>query len=136
MQIPATFRFDSRQMTANNSSRTNPIVDLEPKDNRSQTDYLSVRDASDNIASSSDLSLGLLTRSSEIAANAELTGDNGDNVLRGTDSADVLRGLGGNDRLFGRGRGDQLFGDAGNDTLFGESGNDTLFGGGNRDRLE
>lgn len=142
MQIPATLRFDSRQMTDNNSSRPK-YDDLDTENNQSQIpDYLPVRDA-DYIANTAVVSAGL--RIGGIRGSAELTGDNRNNVLRGTADADVLRGLGGNDRLFGGGGDDTLIGggnrdrlegQGGDDQLFGNSGRDTLIGGDGQDSLE
>ncbi len=67
---------------------------------------------------------------------ATITGDAGDNVLRGTQRADSIRGLAGNDILRGRLGGDRLSGDDGNDILRGDEGNDTLDGGGGANALD
>ncbi len=66
---------------------------------------------------------------------ATIRGDNGNNVLRGTESIDKLLGLGGNDRLLGRGGNDTLIGGSGNDVIFGLLGNDLLRGGTGNDLL-
>lgn len=65
----------------------------------------------------------------------DLMGNNGNNVLRGTNRSDDIFGLGGNDRLIGRGGNDDLFGGDGNDILRGGSGNDDLIGGAGQDIL-
>ena len=63
-------------------------------------------------------------------------GDNGNNVIFGTDLADQLSGLGGSDILWGRGGDDQLDGGSGGDKLWGGSGNDELDGGRGNDILD
>jgi Ca2+-binding RTX toxin-like protein len=57
---------------------------------------------------------------------ANITGDNNNNVLNGTTSNDVIRGLGGNDTLAGLDGDDTLIGGLGNDSLTGGVGNDTF----------
>lgn len=55
-------------------------------------------------------------------------GNNGNNLLIGTDEADILVGNGGNDTLEG-GKGNDLFnGGSGNDRIAGEEGDDLLVG--------
>jgi VCBS repeat-containing protein len=66
---------------------------------------------------------------------AEQTGDNGNNIITGSEAADILNGLGGNDTLNGNGGDDTLNGGEGNDTLNGGAGNDTLNGGDGADTL-
>ncbi|MCG8542614.1 MAG: peroxidase, partial [Alphaproteobacteria bacterium] len=56
-------------------------------------------------------------------------GDNGDNVLDGSDGRDLLLGERGDDVLTGNGHEDQLVGGRGSDTLDGGSGDDVLEGG-------
>ncbi|WP_321336316.1 DUF5801 repeats-in-toxin domain-containing protein [Breoghania sp.] len=63
------------------------------------------------------------------AYNDLITGNSGDNVIKGGDGNDRLGGLGGNDTVLGGEGDDKLFGDGGNDTLEGGEGNDTLTGG-------
>ncbi|WP_321504556.1 Ig-like domain-containing protein [Breoghania sp.] len=63
------------------------------------------------------------------AYNDLITGNSGDNVIKGGDGNDRLGGLGGNDTVIGGEGNDTLFGDGGNDTLEGGEGNDTLTGG-------
>jgi hypothetical protein len=53
-----------------------------------------------------------------------ITGTNGNDVLRGTAKADRINGRGGNDRLSGRGGADTLVGGPGRDSLDGGAGND------------
>ena len=60
---------------------------------------------------------------------ATINGDNGDNVIHGTDEADILNGFGGFDQLFGRGGDDALNGGDGGDNLYGGPGADILDGG-------
>lgn len=64
-----------------------------------------------------------------------LTGDDGDNALRGSALVDVVFGLGGNDSINGLGGNDYLDGGDGNDELYGGGGNDTLIGGNGDDTL-
>ncbi|WP_163665352.1 cadherin domain-containing protein [Adonisia turfae] len=72
-------------------------------------------------------------------------GDEGNNVLNGTNSSNQLLGLSGNDRLKGMAGADLLEGGTGNDWLYGGkgqdllkggAGNDWLYGGKGQDRLE
>ncbi len=55
---------------------------------------------------------------------ANVTGDNNNNILNGTTSNDVISGLGGNDTLSGLDGNDSLIGGFGNDSLTGGVGND------------
>ena len=63
-------------------------------------------------------------------------GDDGDNVLVGSDLPDALFGETGNDQLSGAGGSDSLYGGIGNDVLQGNDGNDHLFGEDGADILE
>jgi Ca2+-binding RTX toxin-like protein len=73
-----------------------------------------------------------------------ISGENGDDELRGLGRADDLFGGNGEDRLLGNAGGDDLFGENGDDALkgggddddlFGGNGGDTLRGGGDQDEL-
>ena len=66
---------------------------------------------------------------------ATISGNAGNNVLRGTSKADKIYGYGGNDALFGLAGNDILYGGSGNDVLTGGAGNDKLYGGAGRDAL-
>ncbi|MCB1366338.1 MAG: M10 family metallopeptidase C-terminal domain-containing protein [Rhodobacteraceae bacterium] len=70
---------------------------------------------------------------------AQITGDNGDNVLIGlsvaANHANTINGNGGNDTISGGGGDDILNGDAGNDTINGGSENDQINGGTGDDTL-
>jgi len=80
-----------------------------------------------------------------MAATNTITGTAGNDAnLSGTDQADLIRGLSGNDNLFGYdnddtlfggGNTDRLYGGSQNDWLLGENGTDTLFGGDGDDTL-
>jgi len=59
---------------------------------------------------------------------AEVTGNLGNNFLRGSSAPENFLGLEGNDRIIGGGGFDALFGGAGNDWLEGGAGNDYLVG--------
>ena len=61
------------------------------------------------------------------------TGNDLNNVIRGTDTVNVLIGGAGNDSLFGNGGNDSLFGGIGNDSLDGGLGADLLEGGDGND---
>jgi Ca2+-binding RTX toxin-like protein len=58
---------------------------------------------------------------------ANITGNDSNNVLNGTTSNDVISGLGGNDALSGFNGNDVLIGGSGSDTFTGGAGNDTIF---------
>ena len=60
-------------------------------------------------------------------------GDDGDNLLKGTDRDDILRGHGGKDSLFGFKGDDCLDGGEGNDRIFAGEGDDTVLGGAGND---
>ncbi|MEP7350572.1 MAG: cadherin domain-containing protein [Sphingorhabdus sp.] len=73
------------------------------------------------------------------------TGNNLDNVIKGSGSDNMLFGLGGADTINGNDGEDRLYGGDGNDilnggnerdALFGEAGNDTLVGGADGDQLD
>jgi Ca2+-binding RTX toxin-like protein len=68
------------------------------------------------------------------AQSETITGNIGDNVIRGEGGKDTLRGGGGDDKLFGgNGGGNVLSGGAGEDMLRGGNGPDTLNGGSGAD---
>lgn len=72
-----------------------------------------------------------------IAAHAAtVTGDGGNNTLRGTNSNDRIFGLGGDDRLHGRNGDDQVRGGAGSDLVQLGRGRDFAFGGGGIDTVD
>ena len=64
-----------------------------------------------------------------------LTGDTGDNYLRGRRGDDTLRGGDGHDTLIGDPGSDHLYGEDGNDMLMGQNQNDSLDGGDGDDTL-
>lgn len=66
----------------------------------------------------------------------EIGGGNGDDILLGNDGNDILFGFNGNDTLDGGSGDDYLSGGEGVDILFGGEGNDTLVGGPGADLLE
>jgi 5'-nucleotidase len=64
-----------------------------------------------------------------------IRGDEGPNVLTGTNKADVIMGLGGDDVIRGGNAGDVICGGAGDDQISGDNGDDTLLGGFGDDSL-
>jgi RTX calcium-binding nonapeptide repeat (4 copies) len=66
----------------------------------------------------------------------DFSGDEGDDLLLGSEGPDILRGQDGNDFLNGRGGGDLLIGDVGDDVLRAYGGRDRLFGGAGADKLD
>jgi Ca2+-binding RTX toxin-like protein len=64
-----------------------------------------------------------------------IRGRGGNDSLDGGSGRDTVEAGNGNDRVTGGGGADWLAGDAGRDTLSGGTGDDTLFGGSGRDRL-
>ena len=66
----------------------------------------------------------------------ELTGDSGNNWIRGAPGNDTIRGGDGHDTLIGARGEDAVWGENGNDTLDGRRGSDTLKGGPGNDTLE
>ena len=64
-----------------------------------------------------------------------ISGDAGNNTLKGTSAANTIQGNGGNDKLFGNGGSDRLYGGTGNDVLTGNAGNDRLYGDSGKDTL-
>ncbi|MDQ8700271.1 S8 family serine peptidase [Hyphomicrobium sp. LHD-15] len=78
----------------------------------------------------------------------EIRGENGDDILHGSDQAngvawvilgalgDIISGGNGNDVIYGYGGDDFLYGDNNSDQLFGGDGNDELYGGTGNDRLD
>ncbi|WP_146054697.1 calcium-binding protein, partial [Methylovulum psychrotolerans] len=60
---------------------------------------------------------------------ATFTGNNKDNIIKGTNTADQIYGNGGNDTLSGLSGSDTIYGGDGDDTLNGGLGNDYLDGG-------
>ena len=59
---------------------------------------------------------------------ADITGDNGNNVITGTVDPDTIAGLGGNDTINGAAGNDVVTGGAGNDLINGAGENDALYG--------
>lgn len=76
------------------------------------------------------------TRVDTLSSVENLTGTNGNDVIRGNSLANSLNGGGGNDWIYGGDGADYLYGGDGNDHLFGEIGIDTLLGGNNNDWLD
>lgn len=67
----------------------------------------------------------------------ELYGDDGDDLLLGSDGLNhIYYGGAGNDTVHGGGGADLLDGGSGQDLLYGESGDDVIFGGDGNDRLD
>jgi Ca2+-binding RTX toxin-like protein len=66
---------------------------------------------------------------------ANLSGEEGSDMLTGGSGADILNGGPGNDTLVGRGGADTLFGGADNDTLIGGDADDQVFGDAGNDRM-
>lgn len=66
---------------------------------------------------------------------ARKIGNNGNNLIVGTNFADQLFGLNGNDVLNGLGGNDQILGGNGHDRIIGGQGDDRLFGGNGHDSL-
>ena len=62
-------------------------------------------------------------------------GNNGNNVIDGSEGRDRLFGLGGNDTISGGADNDRLFGNSGDDVLVGNTGDDTVRGGSGNDLL-
>jgi len=107
-----------------------------------QTNYVSYRDANENVIVTSEPSSWIFkpleivrfgdTADNEISGyqnNDRLYGGLGNDTLKGMDGHDYLEGGAGNDLLYGGEGTDQLYGGAGDDQLVGEGGNDLLFGG-------
>ena len=76
------------------------------------------------------------TRVDTLTSVENLTGTNGNDVIRGNSLANVLNGRGGNDYIYGGSGNDVLYGGDGNDHLFGEAHVDKLFGGNHNDWLD
>lgn len=68
-------------------------------------------------------------------AHNRIGGDNGRDILWGTDAHDLMIGSGGRDRLYGEDGDDDLYGGKGEDRLDGGTGRDVLVGGDGRDTL-
>jgi hypothetical protein len=79
---------------------------------------------------------GNSTRVDTLTSVENLTGTNGNDVIRGNSLANRLNGSGGNDWIYGGSGNDVLYGGDGNDHLFGEAHVDTLFGGNGNDWLD
>ena len=62
-------------------------------------------------------------------------GDDGPDVIRGTNKRDVICPDEGNDRIYGRGGNDYILGGLGRDKLYGGDGNDTFRAWGGNDRV-
>jgi Ca2+-binding RTX toxin-like protein len=67
--------------------------------------------------------------------NANIFGEDGNDMLTGGSGADIINGGTGSDTLLGKGGADSLFGGDGNDTLTGGDGDDQVFGEAGNDRL-
>jgi hypothetical protein len=65
----------------------------------------------------------------------DLRGEEGNDVIQGSDLGDIIYGGDGNDDLYGYGGDDVIYGDAGADELFGGDGADGLDGGGGNDQF-
>lgn len=68
-----------------------------------------------------------------VVAELELTGGEGNDVLKASDSSAVLHGGLGNDGLDGSSQADRIFGEDGDDALKGGAGDDSLEGGAGQD---
>lgn len=66
---------------------------------------------------------------------ATITGNSGDNEIRGTEHADVIYAGGGNDEIDGRGGSDVICAGAGNDEVIADWGFDTITGEGGNDQI-
>ena len=66
---------------------------------------------------------------------ADITGNEGNNLLIGTNDEDTVTGNGGNDFIIGRGGEDELLGGTGNDFIDGGSDDDEIDGGAGNDRI-
>jgi Ca2+-binding RTX toxin-like protein len=69
---------------------------------------------------------GLLVLASGVALAVNIVGNNGPNLLIGTQQADNIAGAAGNDTINARGGNDRAFGDSGTDELNGGEGADFL----------
>ncbi|MGR3792582.1 M10 family metallopeptidase C-terminal domain-containing protein [Vannielia sp. SX4] len=78
---------------------------------------------------------GILTEAEvlALAVAGQIEGDEGPNVLVGTEDDDEIYGFGGDDEIGGFGGDDIMDGGAGNDTMLGGFGTDTLLGGAGND---
>ena len=72
----------------------------------------------------------------DVARFEDVSGGDGDDVLRGDGGRNLLTGARGDDRLEGRGGRDLLFGYEGDDILLGGPGGDNLVAGSGRDRVD
>jgi len=70
-----------------------------------------------------------------VVGNDAVAGEQGNDILQGTDAASVLSGGIGNDILDGRGGADWLEGGQGSDIILSGSGQDTAYGGGDDDLM-
>lgn len=77
------------------------------------------------VAWDSSTGTGAYTLAAKLVTSLDLTGDAGNNVLRGAKYADTLYGLAGNDQLYGNAGNDTLDGGPGADHMEGGAGNDT-----------
>ena len=64
-----------------------------------------------------------------------ITGNEGNDWLRGTAGNDALYGMDGNDRLFGNAGADELYGGAGNDVIYADAADTVIDGGEGNDRV-
>lgn len=65
----------------------------------------------------------------------DIDGNDGDDVISGSQMADDIDGNGGDDRISGQGGNDTLSGSAGSDQLLGSSGSDSISGGDGDDEI-
>lgn len=85
-----------------------------------------LRDATSGGLAHNDTISGFENVTGSNTGNDRLTGDTGDNTLKGYGGRDLLFGKQGNDRLYGGAGNDRLDGDQGNDLLYGGAGADTF----------
>jgi hypothetical protein len=79
---------------------------------------------------------GSIANSAEITyAGCTITGDNRNNLIRGTSGDDVICSLGGNDIIYGMGGDDLIYSGLGNDYVEGGDGKDTIHAGGGDDSI-
>ncbi|MCG9027417.1 immunoglobulin-like domain-containing protein [Laribacter hongkongensis] len=71
----------------------------------------------------------------QVRTGQSYVGDQGDNVVNGSDGKDSLSGGAGNDTLHGGAGNDKLYGGEGDDRLFGDQGSDLIQGGAGNDIL-
>lgn len=87
-------------------------------------------------ANTFDFRYGTTTSFVQIFTMSFLSGEGGDDIVRGSDIAETLLGGDGNDIIFGNGGADSIDGGGGNDVLSGGADGDMLFGNAGDDRLD